>query len=610
MKYDLVSKFLGYATKPDPTNIDARYLVSGSHDCLVNDSEKIETRKGYQIDGAEDESVAPVKSSFEWQTSSDQERVLRAANGLLQVRYEDSDGDVSWETLEEITSEALCFAPWWDSSRKFDLLLWVDGTDDSYEWSGAIATFSASTGSTVTIEGSTTIAALRFHTASTRGFRIKDNGGTWREFTYAGGESGQQFTTVSPDPTAFTFDVGAPIFQSVRTSSNNPASGFNSDFIAVIKNQVVFGSRTSRLLYISKNTDYTAFTFSSPRVAGEGEILTLDNAGRALAVLEESLYASAGTDDWYRISFEQLTVGTTLSETVRVKKLKTGAGQAVLHHDLVSTIGNAIVFISYDQQLRTLGYEENYPDVQMRSLSNPIKPDFDAEDFTGGHLKPHKNRIYITAPEASRVWINELAEDEQGQQRRFWQPPQTLPFRRIAIIEAELYGHSNAVPETYKAFTGYSDRLNADGEDGRPISVAAKFAYRNFGDRTPLKVFNFYRSEGYISGNTTLALTLNYDYGGATSQVVEAIFGTDTSVRFQPQSSNVLGDSPLGDLPLGSEEEQSDMPKFIIDHEEPSQPFFELQAVYESSGTDQRWQLLAHGPAVRLSPSQPTAIRQ
>lgn len=609
MKYDLVSEYFGYVTRPDSTNTDPRNLVAGSFNCLINDGEKIEVRGGYQLDGQEDTAIAPPQASYEWGTSSDALRVLRAANGKLQLRYEDSEGDITYEDLDEITSEALSFTTWWDNSRKFDILLFVDGTDDMYEWSGAIATFASATATTVDIEGSDTIQSKRFHTGGTRGFRIKDNTGTWREFEYGGGESGTQFTSVTPDPTSFTFDVGAPIFQSVRTTSNSPASGFLSDFITTIRNHVVVGSRTSRLIYISKNSSYTDFTFSSPRVTGDGEIITLDNAGRVAVGLEEALLISAGTDDWYRATFEQITVGTTLSEQVRVKKLKTATGQAALHHNLTTTIGNAVAFVSADNVLRSLGFQADFPDVQMQTLSDDIQPDFDVEDFTGGHLRPYQNGLYLTAPAASRLWIQDTVI-RKGQLYRFWQPPQILPFRRLAIIDGELYGHSNASPETYKAFTGYSDRHDEAGENGRPISAVARMAYRNFGGRDNLKTFDTYRTEGYMSANTELKLTLNYDYGGATDQKEKTILGTNTSIRFQPQESNVLGDAPLGDLPLGSEEEASDMPKFIVDHQLAPRDFFELQAIYSSSGVDQRWQLLAHGPAVRPSRNQPVSIRQ
>ncbi len=602
-RYDLVSKFLGYVTKPDQTNTDPRYLVDGSYNTLIDDAGRVGPRGGYKLDGAEDATVAGIDDSHDWLNSSGILLPIRGGNGKLEVRISGA-----WETLaSSLSSTDLSFAAWWDNTRKFDLLIIVDGTSTARTWTGAKGTLAQVDDAThVTINED--IGVARFASSGT--IRVKDSSGTWREAVYTS-ESGSQFT-VTTDLMSYTFDADALVLQSTTAVSNFPASEFSSDFLAIVRNQVVVGSRTSRLLYISKSSDYADFTFSSPRVPGDGEILTMDGVGRAAAAIEDTLFASAGTDDWYRIEFEQISVGSTLSETARIKKLKTGAGQAALHHNLVAPIGNAIAFISNDQQFRTLGYEENFPDVQMSSLSTAIKPDFDTEDFTGGHIKPHKNRIYITAPANSRVWINEVTEDENGVQRRFWQPPQVFPFSRMSIIDGDLYAHGNATPESYKVFEGYSDRLDADGggEEARPISAEARFAYRTFGARDLYKAFELYRSEGYIAANTTLSLEINYDYGGASGQIVEMISGLDAAIRFLPQSNNALGDYALGEVPLGVEEELVDLAKFFVDHEESPRDCFELQASYSSSGKDQRWKLLAHGPAILPSRNQPTSIRQ
>jgi len=589
MKYQLVDKFLGYVTKPDATNTDGRYLVSGSKNVLINDGEKVESRQGYSLFGAEDATFAPIDASYEWLTSSATELPLRAGNSLLQVYF-----NGSWETLKSsLTSTNLVFTTWWNNSRKYDELVYVDGSDDTFYWTGGTALYVSATSNSITVSADIT----RFSTSGT--LRIKDSGGTWRTFTYSS-YTGAVFT-VTTDPTVYTYSTSAPILEDVLSLSNNPASGFNNNFVFTSGNHLVFGSNTSHLIYISKTTAKNDFSFSSPRVAGEGEVLTLDTYGVGGADIEGTMFISAGKSEWYKIAFEQLTVGTTLSETISVKKLKTGAGQGALSHDLITTIGNAIVFVSNEPALRTLGFQENYPDVQMQSLSNPIKPDFDNADFTDGHIKSHKNRIYISAPADSIVYINEVSEDEQGRQRRFWQPPQVFPVQRFAIISDTLYGHSNATPETVKLFDTYSDLENN-------IDCIAKFAYRNFGSRTDYKVFSRYYSEGYLQSNTELTLTLNYDFGGAAQQVEKTILGTDSDLLFVPDVSNALGDNPLGDVPIGQLNETIDFPKFRTTHQLANRDFFELQTIYSSNNVDQRWQILAHGPNAIQSKNSPTKI--
>lgn len=590
--FKVVSKFLGYVTKPDATNTDGRYLVSGSKNVLVNDAEKVATREGYTRDGAADSTIAPIDSSFEWLTNSASELALRAGNALLQVRI-----NGAWETLKDtLTSTNLVFTTWWDNARKFDILVWVDGTATQWYWTGAVATLSAITDATH-ITANEQIGAARFSSAGV--IRIKDSGGVWRQATYT--SAATNVFTVTTDLTAFTFDANAIVMEEPKSNATTPAANFLADFVFTSNNHLVVGSTGSRLVYVSQNDSISDFTFSSPRVAGEGELLTLDNYAVGGADINGTIFLTAGKDDWYKVVFEQITVGSTLTETSSVKKLKTASGQAALSHDHITTVGDSIAFVSNEPALRLLGPQQNYPDVQMKSLSNPIKPDFDAADFTGGNTKSHKNRIYVTAPTDGTLFINEISEDENGHERRFWQPPQTLPVQRTAVIGGELYGHSNAVQETYKLFDGTSD-------NGNNIEAVAKFAYQTFGEREAYKVFSKYFSEGYIASNTSLTLRLNYDYGGATLQVDKTVVGTDSALLALPQASNALGDNPMGDVPIGTETESIDFPKFRVIHSVANKDFFELQAIYSSNDVDQRWQILAHGPNAIISKNSPSVI--
>ena len=51
-KFQTVLETKGYSTLRDKTNTDPRFLVSGSQNMLINDEEKVVTRKGYTLKGA------------------------------------------------------------------------------------------------------------------------------------------------------------------------------------------------------------------------------------------------------------------------------------------------------------------------------------------------------------------------------------------------------------------------------------------------------------------------------------------------------------------------------------------------------------------------------
>ena len=500
--YKTLSKFSGYFTKRDKTATPIGALVSPSQNVLINDEEKIATRKGYTRDGAVNTNNNPIESHYDWKTQRGGERNLRGYDDELEARFVNAAGAVSWNRLTASWSDVdFVFTKWWDTTEDLELLLFVVGDSNIYEWSGGMAEVTLSTADTITKKGTTTWAQEGFYTGRNQSIVI--DGTT---FAYTGGETTTALTGVTPDASGLS--SGDIALQATVTNSNQPASGLENDFIKTLDNQVFVGSLITNEIFVSKNTSFTTYTFSSPRVPGDGALLALDSKGRGLAVLQRNMIIFAGEDDVYKTNFEQLDVGGTLSETLNVKKLKTGTKQGVFSHDLITEFGIGLAYLSNEPALRILESAEDLENPILKSWSNNIKPDFDAETFTNGNIRFHRNRIYISAPTNAKVYILEMKEvvnQDTGevQLKIFWQPPQILPFRRLATIGADLYGHSSQVPETYKAFDDTDDNGNA-------FTARAAFAYRNFGKRVLLKEFDEYANEGYISANTKLIARISH----------------------------------------------------------------------------------------------------
>ena len=177
-------------------------------------------------------------------------------------------------------------------------------------------------------------------------------------------------------------------------------------------------------------------------------------------------------------------------------------------------------------------------------------------------------------------------------------------MRRLSIIGGEIYGHSNAVPETYKLFDGLNDNDNS-------FTARATFAYRHYNKKENYKNFDEVLVEGFISSNTKLTLKLNYDYKGATQQLEEEIDGSDDDILFKPALGGSLGDESLGGSPLGDQEEEgTDLPKFKVIKCFPPEDFFELQFIFETDSDDAQWKILNHGVNARVSSGQPTSIKK
>lgn len=568
-KYSLVEQFKGYVNKVDQTKLGPGYLVSGSQDVVSTDGETIAQRQGYTLDGAANTALTPITWSTEWLTKRGLEVPLRAYDDELEYRYSGAWYRLadSWTALPKDAAE------YWDTTEGQDALLIVNGDDNIYYWSGGITTFASATSNTITKQGTTTWAQEGFLTAGTRQVII---GGT--TYTYTGGETTTTLTGVTPDPTSAGHSVGAVVHQALRTTSNKPAADVENDIIEVLDNQVYVASENDRQIYKSAVNDYTDYTFSSPRLVGEGGLITLDGTPTAMIPQEDVMYVST-TSQWFSIVF---SLSSDLqNESIQVKRLKTNVKGGANNKYSVNHLKNVIAFVSNEPTLDQLGRVEDFNTPTTKPLSDPIKTDFNGYDFTNAHVIFFQNNVYIALPVESKVLIYNL---EKG----YWEAPHNLPVRRLAVIGNALYGHSNAVPETYKLYTGYNDNTN-------PIQAKAKFSYMNYGQRFNKKKLDEWVTEGYINSNTTLTCTLDFNYKGYTGSLSHDIAGDNEQFLEQNINYGGLGKYSLGKLPLGGSEAADELAKFR--HIKKRQPkyFFELQPTYESYGVDYRWELLCFG---------------
>ena len=591
-KFKLVDKFRGFSNKQDITNIDPGYLIPGSQNVLINNGEKVFARAGYSLYGAANPAITPIISSFDWITSTGSERNVRSYDDELEVYYSGA-----WRRIQDgYTSVDFSFTTIWDATELLDLLLFVNGDSNMRMWSGAITTFASATVNTITTEGTDSFAVLRFLKSGTRSVVI--NGTT---YAYTGGEGTTTLTGVTPDPTLGAHAVGSVITQSTRVTANTPASGFNNTLLGTLKNQVYVGDTERRDVFVSKNTSYIDYTYTVGagivRVPGEGALLTLDSTPVAFAPQEQDMYI-ATDDGWFRTSFT--LANDLLTEDLKVERLKTLPNKGALGKNSVCKIQNDTAFFTKDKTVDFIGRIENIDTTQSKPLSDPIKLELLDYDLTiPPHLYFFQSKLYCSFPSEGKTLIYDF-------EKAYWNPPQILPIRRGAIIDSELYGHSSAVPETYKLFdqTTYSD-------NGNPIDARAAFAYRNYGQRAWQKNFDEWYTEGYINSNTTLTCTLKYDFGGFTTILDHEISGGDSDIIFATASDGSIGKSSFGKYPIGSiTDSVSNLSKFRIIKEIKDVDFYEISYIYSTNEVDQQWELLAFGGNVVLSPGDNQQIKQ
>lgn len=485
----------------------------------------------------------------------------------------------------------------------------------------------ATTTGTITKQGVTSFSENRFFT--TRNTVLK-NLRTGTTYAYSQGNGGQTLLNVAGDTT--TIQAGDILIQEVITQQNTPSNTlYTNDYIYGFQNQIAISSSNSNQAYLSKNTSYHDFTFSSPRLPGEGATFVLDAPGRAISVLGSSLLYFAGNSFIHQAIFQQTNVplsngSSIVEENAQLKRLMTGIDQGALNHESVIPIGNQLAYLSNEVTLRVINNPANVVGLQPTSYSNPIKPDFDAESFDqNSFLFWFKNVVFVSVPATGHQYMLNFIEDADGRLFRFWNPPQTFPIGPLSTINTgsgdALYGHSNAVDESYLLFDGLSDGqyTGMPVSAKLPISCIAAYAYddtifvrrKQIKLRSELKTFDEFYIEGEIVPNVTdLDWLLNYDYQGATLQIERSIDGSNSDILEGVNGLNSLAQSSLGQNPLGGLlNTPTNAQKFRLVFECAKEDYFQIQPIYSTNGVDLYWSIIAQGPNAALSPRKATNIR-
>lgn len=142
----LVENWIGYFNKRDQLKLDFRALMRGSYNCLINDTEKVSIRPGYQLFGAEKTVANGIKRPYDWQTSTLVERNMRTYSGLIEVLY-----DGTWlPIIAGFTKTNFEFTEWWDRTEVIDKLLFVNSDSNIYSWTGGITEIASVTSNTIT----------------------------------------------------------------------------------------------------------------------------------------------------------------------------------------------------------------------------------------------------------------------------------------------------------------------------------------------------------------------------------------------------------------------------------------------------------------------------
>lgn len=429
---------------------------------------------------------------------------------------------------------------------------------------------------------------------------------------------GTSFIGININPTGVS-GVG---FQTLSTFVNTPAQNFNANFIKVIENQVWVGSYTSRICYVSAdgqpaNGDFTNYVVPNPEVDGSPAHLDFDSNLNGIGVNQENIYVSCGTSEWVIVAFSD-TVINNINVRVTTQTSKVVAKEAAaLAHEFISNSGDTIVYLSQDQQLRAVGnFNQSFVNA-FPALSQDVFTELSNEDFTGGCVKSIGDFTYITAPVSGKTYLYQVRQSvnplNEVVVERLWHSPFVISATRVDDYNGTVVVFSNANPMMYQLFD--TNQWYDDSPSGSQLPYDCKLAlaYNTADRRQGIQNFDKIFSEGYMGLGTPLTVTVNYNYQGATQTTPAIVNSIAQPATFFSPSIASLGDTIMGDKPLGDEINEDDtnngdLPKFKVINSLALINCFEYQLVYESDTANANWELLASGTNTRLTSQNATFI--
>lgn len=490
------------------------------------------------------------------------------------------------------------------------------------------------------IHQQTTIANLTVYTGNTGSVGTNlstDSGVTWSpQNGYLNATvtentvSNATFVGVAPNPSGEA--LGSVVLDFVYSAPTTPDANFTNDFLKTVNNQLHVGSYNSEVIYVSSNTSFVNFTVPTVRAPGDPDELVLGSLARGITIQKGSTdksgnaVISGGIGDWYTVIRTPVTVGSTLTEQVNIEQTITADLTTALAHEFIDLIGDSIVFLDQNNQLRQFGLVRNIVSPVLPLLSLDVFTELKNRDFTGGALRVVEDEgdttVYITAPNEGIDYMYQIREQLTAvgnvQTERLWQPPMVRGISRIAVLNGVTYGYSATNPQIYQLWnTGqYYDDGPFDGEE-LPYRCGMIFAYLNLG-RTIQMNFDKLYFEGHMTRGSIVYCNTYLEYQGSKNilntvvnkpvmpnKKLAQFFG---AISCPVPGQNSLGTIEVGDGILPRQTGDVPVPKFRAMRRIASTDVFEAAFEVYSEDVDAEWGLLLVGVNMQTSPRQPTGI--
>lgn len=583
-----VKSFDGYQTKLDPSKVSDGANPNGQNTTIF-EGDRIGVRAlGYSLYPSGTSTTTEDKiNSIHTFRKRDGENILMRTYSTY-IEYYDETGD-TWERLMTGMTDGLTYG-FADYNINTDLqsrVYFGNQTDSAYYWSGAHSTLVGNlAAASTTVFVSDITEFLNSGSVMICGTSI-----AYSSLTVASNRI--NLTGTAGITCTASRDVAqAPVAQTGIPKGNIYMVAQNRLFVAGI-------ASTSQAIYFSKYGDASTFTSASlvtESTADAAGIFNLGEGGGPVIGMvqdESSLYFLK------RSIIYKATLSDSLY-TLDALKPFDGKGQTVggVTSKSIFTGGNAVYFITPDNQLMGLLRVDAVDYPQTNPISNIIKPTVDVMNFNDAAGIVFQDKAYFAMKSNKTVTQNDTVLVYNINVGKWDSPIIGWNVSDFTIYDdgngEDLYFGSNLIPEVYVV-------NNTSADDIYDVTANWRSKQFDFGTPGQLKQVTDMYVDGYIAPNTTITISLLLDEDGYTQRFSTTLTGTDSTYIFNSSSYNTFGLTPFGTERFGSNEDLSGKKRFrvYLGKDFRANPFYTAQVDFASDGDNQSWEVLNFGLKVR-----------
>lgn len=591
----IFDKFNGFQNRDDASMSRGSFVV-GENMTMVGSSLPT-TRPGYEPVGTEISDSTPGRRLWRYETREGVIFILKVFSTKIQYWWQGESTE--WLDLKTGLTDGLemGFANIGETGDVTSHCNFSNGTDGFFKFSGANGKVASVTGSTIVLQGSTTLANLGFTATGS----VSVDG---VEYAYTG-LSSQTFTGVTPDPSA-----GGVVAGQLTAQTPAAVSGLSSNQGSVMfaldgRLHMRLDSKKSVSQY-SQLDDPDDFATGSADGDGGAKEIAFSGPVNAYAALNKGLLIlKNGVISLLRFLQSDSRIDVPVYVTLTTADDRsTSLGSIGQKSTFATPYGPA--FITPDKRLVVVTGITNNNEVQYLVLSDTVQPIFDAGDHTTGvgivkdfvlhySFKSSPNSTYNDVEMVGDM--TKQAVDTEGRPIPIqWDAPVTgKAISDYAIVlnssnEEELWWLSALNSNVYREITDKTDNSN-------PFTSIIRSWAETFDKAFQQKLVDMFFLEVKMKPSTQLLQTVLYDENGSAGrEEFIRVASLNEDVAASADRYNTFGSSVFGSQKFGSNPEIDNAPTYRFEQElRKNIPFWNISLQLAAANAGADFQLVRFG---------------